>query len=128
MPFQKPNISYRPLEVETLNIDASSGTQLSSTLSQSQEDETIANKLMDHLALIQDYNNRIDAINYLIDNARTLSGNLIYTTDDTNLMASITALGGTGNSVDLKLFEKSVDLVIQGYKEMALISLTGVAK
>jgi hypothetical protein len=123
MDFSKPNIKFTPLEVEVDNITKALGIQ-SATQESDEIDET-ANKLMDHLAIIQDYNNRIDSINWLIDNAKKLAGNLVYSTDDQNIINAINDLGGTGNSVDLRLFEKAVDQVIEGYKQQALISLTG---
>jgi len=126
--FDKPDISFKPLDVETLDIRSGAGDVLSSELTQVDVDKAIVNKLIDHLSLIKAYNDRIDAIDYLIDNAKKLSGNLSYATDNPSLVMSIEALGGSGNTVDFKLFEKAVDVVIQGYKEMALISLTGVAK
>lgn len=125
--FQRPDISYKPLEVE--NLDPTAIAQnVQSEASGSDEAEAIANRLMDHLAQIQAYRDRIDAIDYLINNARSLSGNLQYITTDTGLLTAIQSLGENIDYVDLKLFEKAVDIVIEGYKEMSLISLTGVAK
>jgi hypothetical protein len=126
--FDKPDISFKPLDVETLDVRSGAKDVLSSELTQADVDKAIVNKLIDHLSLIKAYNDRIDAIDYLIDNAKKLAGNLSYTTDNPSLIMSIESLGGNGNTIDFKLFEKAVDVVIQGYKEMALISLTGVAK
>jgi len=123
MDFVKPNIQFTPLEVEVANINKSTYENTTSPVGDIDE---IANKLMDHLALIQDYNNRIDSIDWLINNAKKMAGNLRYTTNDQGLLAAIADIGGDSNYVDLALFEKAVDTVIESYKHQALVSLTGV--
>jgi hypothetical protein len=56
-----------------------------------------------------------------------MAGNLRYSTQDPQILGAINDLGGDGGYVDMKLFEKAVDIVIEGYKQQALISLTGAA-
>ena len=123
MEFVKPNISYKPIEVDVENI--ASAEKISQQLSISSDIDETANTLMDHLAIIQDFNNRIDSIEWLIDNAKKLAGNLKYVTTDQGIIKAIKDLGGDGNYVDIRLFELSIDMVIEGYKQQALISLTG---
>jgi len=125
MDFVKPNIQFTPLEVEVENFTKALGTESSSE--EIDDINETANKLMDHLALIQDYNNKIDSIDWLINNAKKMAGNLRYTATDPALINAIRELGGDGNYVDLTLFEKAIDTVIEGYNQQALVSLTGAA-
>lgn len=124
--FARPDISYKPLEVDGTTV--ADGVELKSIDSSAESATSIANKLMDHLAIIQAYQDRIEAIDFLIENGRSLAGNPVYTTNDPSLQMSIAAIGGKDNSVDLALFEKAVDIVIQGYQDTALMSFTGVMR
>lgn len=126
MDFTKPNIKYRPIEVEVENLVKD--VQDYSTSNETENINAIAAKLMNHLAIIQSYNNRIEAIDWLINNAKSMSGNLKYSTNDESIIAAIRTIGGTDNFVDLSLFETAIDLVIESFDKMALISLTGAAK
>lgn len=120
------NIKYKPLEIKNdlTNIDSTS-IELEKTSEQELIDESIANKLLDHLNLIQQFNDRIKAIDYLIDNAEKKAGNPIYYTSNEDLIRDIIKLGGKGNKIDFELFKKTVLIVINGYKQMALVSITG---
>jgi hypothetical protein len=124
MEFQRPDISYNPLRVEEAETVERVVSEDQST--PEFEAKVVAEKLIKHLSLIQQYNDRLNAIDYLIDNARSLSGNMKYITDDDKIIESIKKLGGKDNSVDLKLFEQAVDMVINEYKKISLISLSGV--
>jgi hypothetical protein len=81
---------------------------------------------MDHLLQIRQYNDRADAINYLIDNSRTLSDGISFETNDTEIVAAIQVLGGEGNIVTYDLYELALDLMDETFQQMALASMTGV--
>jgi hypothetical protein len=125
--FERLNIKYTPAEIK--NNLLSTG-QASTGEVQSQElleDEAIAAKLLEHLRIVQDYRDRVSAIDYLVDGAAKLAGNPQYTAKRDDLIKDIAFLGGNGDVVDFELFKKCTDLVIKGYQDMALITLTGVA-
>lgn len=86
----------------------------------------VAEKLMEHLRIIREFEERIKAIDYLSNSAEKLAGNLKFTTNDSGIIAAIANLGGTGNTVDFILFKKAIDVTISSYEQMALVSLTGV--
>ena len=122
--FIRPNISYTPesIGIDNVNIDK---LDSNNTLTIEESDLLIANKLIEHLQTIKEYRDRVKAIDYLIDNAAKLSGNPVYTTNNKDLIRDISNLGGSGNKVDFELFKKAVSLVVQGYQQMALTSITG---
>lgn len=86
----------------------------------------VAEKLMEHLRIIRDFEERVKSIEYLSNSAEKLAGNLTFTTNDSGIIAAITNLGGTSNVVDFTLFKKAIDIMISSYEQMALVSLTGV--
>jgi len=119
--FTGINLQYKPLPISNDQIK-----MLTNAPTTEEEDVAITDKLMQHLNLIQAFNDRIDAINYLSANAATLAGNPTYTTNSERLISNIKDLGGNGNTVDFLIFQKAVDIVIEGYKAMAITSMTGV--
>lgn len=118
--FQGVNIDYKPLPISNDTHVTSEGSSITEN-----EDIAIAAKLMDHLSLIADFKSKIEAIDYLSANAAKLAGNPIYTTANERLLSNIRDLGGIDNKVDFILFMKAIDIVINGYKQMALTTLTG---
>lgn len=115
------DLQYKPLEISNDSIN--NPTFFTPV---EEVDIAIANKLVEHLNLIKEFNDRIEAIDYLSGNAAKLAGNPIYFTNNQKLIDDIKILGGSGASVDFELFKKAVDIVINGFKNMALTSLTGV--
>jgi hypothetical protein len=120
--FNTETLKRTPDHIDNLAIDQ---TQKSI----SAEDASIlavANKLMDHLRLIREYEERIKAIDYLIENADRLAGNHKYITKDPIMIAAVNDLGGTNDTIDFALFKKAVDIMHICFEQMALVSITGV--
>jgi hypothetical protein len=124
--FNNLDIKYTPLTIGN-NLLNSSNTSNSNSPDIDAANEIIADKLLNHLSLISDFRDRLSAIDYLIDGASKLAGNPSYITNDKSIIRDISILGGNSNIVDFELFKKAVDIVTNGYKQMALIGLTGVA-
>jgi hypothetical protein len=118
--FKGIDLQYTPLPISNDHIDS-----LANAPTTEQEDVAIVDKLVRHLNIIREYKDRLDAIDYLSANAVKLSGNPVYTTSNEKLISNIKDLGGSGNSVDFLLFQQAVDIVIEGYKDMALTTITG---
>jgi hypothetical protein len=120
MSFDRPNLKYTPHTVEVGVVDKSSAKSDITS-----ETDILVDKLMHHLASIQEWRDRIEAFDYLIDNAKKLAGNLKFTTEDVDIIKAINGIGGTSNYVDMALFEKAIDLVIKQYQTMSLVSFVG---
>lgn len=122
--FNKPNISYKPETIGVDNIRTDKNDEnINNTIDEA--DLLIADKLLEHIQIIKEYRDRIKAIDYLIENASKLAGNPVYITTNKDLKRDILLLGGSGDKVDFELFKKAVSIVIQGYQQMALTSITG---
>jgi hypothetical protein len=116
--FTRPDIHYTNPEIKVEQLSKSLA-QAATASSNAIEDEIIANKLMDHLLQIRQYND-------LIDNSRTLSDGISFETNDTEIVAAIQVLGGEGNIVTYDLYELALDLMDETFQQMALASMTGV--
>lgn len=121
MSLDRSVLEYTPLEIASALKQAEADGYINA------DDEAIVDRLMDHLSIIKDFNDRLDAVDYLSDNAAKLAGNPKYETNDATLLRDIKALGGSGREVDFELFKSAVDIVAEGYKQMALVQLTGVS-
>lgn len=122
MSFDRINLDFLPKNIgieEFLN-------QSSIELSKSETDSAIA-KLLEHTRIIKEWQDRIDAIKYLQDNAAKLAKNPTYASTDADVIRAVEVFGGKNGVVDFALFKECVDIVISGYKQMALVSITGVA-
>jgi len=88
----------------------------------------IASKLVRHLNMIQEYKDRIDAIDYMIGTAKEKAGNPEFSTENQKVKVAIQNMSGIKdlNVVDFELFEKSIDILLEAYEEQALVSVTGV--
>ncbi|MDY0198783.1 MAG: hypothetical protein RBR68_13315 [Tenuifilaceae bacterium] len=126
MGFNLKDIIYKPARIFNDNIEALKKAS-ASFLSETEKEEAgvIADKLLSHIKLIDKYVKQIEALDYLIDNAEKLAGNIIYETDDENLAKSIQAIGGSSNIVDFKLFKEATSIILQTYEDMAILALTG---
>jgi hypothetical protein len=129
MSFDIKNVIYKPLKIFNETVDAiKKTTGIEAAEADLAETNKVADRLLDHLKLIDQYNKQIEAIDYLIDNAARLAENNKYTTEDESIVKSIAALGGSTNSVDFILFKKAVDIMLQTYEDMAILALTGKNK
>ncbi len=126
MGFNLKDIIYKPARIFNDNIEALKKAS-ASFLSETEKEEAgvIADKLLSHIKLIDKYVKQIEALDYLIDNAEKLAGNIIYETDDENLAKSIQAIGGSSNIIDFKLFKEATSIILQTYEDMAILALTG---
>ena len=121
------NIQYTPNQVGVENIVAGLNTSIQSTSTgyDYNNDTAIADKLIDHLNCIKDYHNRLDALDYLIDQANQMAGNLTYEVGNDKVLQAMQELGHDTNMLDFKIFSQAVDIVIDSYGTMATMSLTG---
>jgi hypothetical protein len=126
MGFNLKDIIYKPAKIFNDNIEALKKAS-SAFISEAEKDEAdkIADKLIAHIKLIDKYTKQIEALDYLIDNAEKLAGNISYETDDENITRSIQAIGGANNIVDFKLFKEATSIMLQTYEDMAILALTG---
>lgn len=90
------------------------------------ENIVVAQALVSHLNEILDWKDRVDSINYLANEAAKAAGNITYTTSEDQMMAAITAIGGSNGVVDFELAKTAMALVFDMYDLMALSSLTGM--
>ena len=88
------------------------------------EERALAQRLADHLNTINEYTNRIDAIDYLANAAKSNFDNLTYTTMDTSLINAIIMIGGKDGTVDFFLAEDAVRLVLEWIDKTALEAIT----
>jgi len=119
--FNRIEIGFKPGKIDrkdVVNNDASTKSIENSTV--------IATKLLDHLAIIKDFRDKIDAVDYLIENAEKLSGNIRFDVSEKDIQRAIKSIGYSGNYIDFNVFKEAVTLLVQAYGEVALIELTGV--
>lgn len=118
--FDRKKLSFDPKYIDNKEVTASRDD------AQSLDDSiTIAEKMIKHLDMVQEFRDRIEATDYLIDNAEKLSGNLKYSVNDESIQRAVIAMGGDGSFVDFNIFKTAVKTLIQAYEEIALIELTG---
>ena len=120
--FERIDIKRDPRKIsndEKLNI--SDDENLSSY-----SDKEIIDKLSQHLQILKDYEDRLESIQWLLNNASNLSNSLKFETNDDSVKSAIISFGRQGNVVDFELFKEAIEIYIQGIKESTLMSLTGV--
>jgi hypothetical protein len=122
--FNRQSVDYRPKPITSADISL-----LKNPVSKSMESSVaIAKKFIKHLDAVKEYRDRIDAVNYLIDQAEQLAGNVRIDVKDESIQTAIKALGGSGKYIDFDLFKKAVEVMDTAYAELALIEFTGVRK
>ena len=122
--LDKNDIEYTPKKIYNDNIIDNSSSSVSSNEVQL-ESEKVVQRLLDHVATINEYNDRLDSIDYLINNANTLAGNLIYTTTDQTILDAIATIDTVKNYVDFELFKKCIELILNNYDSMTVDALVG---
>ena len=121
MSFERVDIKYTPKDIGLDQFLEKNGVELAQS-----ETEVAMAKLLNHARIIKEWQDRIDAIKYLQDNAAKLAGNPIYITTESDVARAVEVFGGKDGTIDFAMFKKCVDVVIEGYKQMALVSITGV--
>ena len=89
------------------------------------EDLVIAGAFVAHINEILDWRDRIEAIDYLANNASKSAGNPSYGTTNEQIINAIIQVGGSGSLVDFELVKNCVTIVFDMYDVMALSALTG---
>lgn len=99
----------------------------SSNLSpKARDDLDTAQRLLEHLNIVKELEDHMDAVDYLSENAERLAENPVYKTTDTKVLNAITDLGASGDEVNFELFKYAIEVVLEGYRQMSIISLSGV--
>lgn len=127
--FTRPDISYKPKEILNDNVNTSGFYKdTNSTKNTVVEEESlkVADRLLEHLKLIKQYQKRLDTLDYLINNAASLTGELSYTTNDDDIKNAITAYGYTGNVVTFEMFKRAISDIIDNYNNMVINSIAGL--
>lgn len=125
--FSRQDIKYKPKEIlnEKTNSLYSSTSRVSSDIVQ-EESLKVADRLIEHLSLIKEYQERLNTIDYLSDNASNLAQGLSYSTDDEDIKSAIIAYGETGNVVTFAMFKKAINDIIENYNNVVITSLAGI--
>lgn len=100
--------------------------QLAGSATQVDNDIEVVQRLLQHLELIEEFKDKVDAVDYLSKNAEQLAGNPVFETNDEDILNAIASLGHTGNEVDFALFKECTEIILEGYRQMAIVSFTGV--
>ena len=77
------------------------------------EDYEIAQTLADHLNLILDYKDRLDAFDFLANQAKSNFVDVSYIADSDNLINAINKIGGKDGIVDFALAQEAMSLVLE---------------
>lgn len=120
--FSRPDLQYNPADIVNDDIKA----QRSQTPEAVLDDIAVADRLLDHLIQIKQWKDRVDAFDYLISSAEKLAGNPTFKTSDVTVLNAMKGLDFEGDEVTFAMFKQCVDIVIEGFKQMALVSITGV--
>jgi hypothetical protein len=127
--FARKTLEYTPKKVinETLTDENSDiYTTIKSSDIVKEESIKVANRLLEHLKVIDEYNKRLDTIDYLINNAESLiQKELSYSTEDEDILEAIRSYGGTNNIVTFDMFKQSVDDILESYENMVITTLAG---
>ena len=116
-------IKFKPREIG--NMVVLPGSQSSINKIADAETLAVAAKLSRHLAMIDEYNDRLDATNFLIDNAAKLTGNPKFKVNDTEVAQAVGRLGGQ-DTVDFDFFKDCIDIMISEWKKIVVYSITDI--
>jgi hypothetical protein len=120
MSFDRVDLQYIPKEIGIEEFLKESSIDLA-VLSTSEA----MDKLLLHARVIKEWRDRIDAIKYLQDNAAKLAGNPVYISAEQDICRAVEVLGGSNGTINFKMFQEACDIVLEGYKQMALVAITG---
>jgi len=121
----KRKIKYKPREIVKISPEYVSSSYVTPE-EISSDTIALANKLARHLNTIKDYQNKLEAVNFLIDNADKLAKNLTFEADSPEIEAILKRKTG-GTVMDFTVFKSAVDDTIKEWKRLALLSITGVS-
>lgn len=116
--LKRPEINHRPQEIV-------SGDVVETDVGALEQDLEVASRLLQHLQVIQEYKDRVDAVDYLADNAEKLAKGISFDTENKDIIAGIKQLGFDGKTVTFEMFKVAIADVIEGYEQLALVSMTG---
>jgi len=120
--FERTSIKYKPAHIEKTFTESSEADG-----NLVRDDQlALVFKLEDHLKEIKEWKERVESLEFLAKNAEKLAGNVEFETEKEDILTSILALGAEGNKVDFELFKKSVEIVVDGFDQQTLVSMTGV--
>lgn len=120
MSFDRIDLEYIPKDIVTSKDERVSSVDVAAS-----ETRAVMEKLLAHAKSIKEWQDRIDGIKYLQDNAAKLAGNPVYIATDNETCRAVEVLGGKNGTIDFEMFKKCVDMVLEGYNQMALVALTG---
>ena len=90
------------------------------------ENLVVAQALVNHLNEILDWKDRVDAIDYIANDAALSAGNPTYSTTEETIINAIATIGGSGNNIDFELAKRAVGIVQNMFDVMAISSVTGM--
>lgn len=120
MSFDRINLDYIPKDIGIEEFLKASSVEMATSDTQASMD-----KLIMHARIIKEWRDRIESIQYMQDNAAKLAGNPIFITTESDVARAVEVLGGKNGTIDFDMFKKSIDIVLEGYKQMALVAITG---
>lgn len=121
----RKNIDFKPREIIKISPEYIH-TAYAAPEQASKETIDLANKLNRHIKTINDYKARLDAVNFLLENAEKLAKNLSFEADDPEIEA-ILRRRTDGNVMDFNVFKSAINDTIEEWKRLALISITGTS-
>ncbi|MDD2231043.1 MAG: hypothetical protein PHY48_16770 [Candidatus Cloacimonetes bacterium] len=122
MSFDRTNLAYKPKDIG-IEGDVVATSVEKSTI----ETEAAMDKLLMHARVVKEWRDRIDAIQYLQDNAAKLAGNPTFIATEQDIARAVEVMGGKNGTIDFALFQTCTENVLEGYRQMALVAITGAA-
>lgn len=119
---EEKRISFAPAFINRMKVVPG----IDSPVDEGVEDAiSIAQKFTRHIGAIKEWKERIESIEFLASNAAKMAGNPTYKTVDPDVKLAIEVFNGNEDEVDFRMFMEAVDIVIDGYKQQALVGLAG---
>lgn len=128
--FTRKSLEYTPKKVinDTITEENSDIYKTIASVDMVKEESTkVVDRLLEHLAVIEEYNKRLETIDYLANNAEALiKKELSYSTTDEDILTAIASYGVNSNNVNFNLFKKAVEDILESYENMVVTTLAGV--